>query len=347
MPDCQNCPHHGPVTIRVTAINNKYCATDVQFDGALASWQDTAIYTDGLDRLVDSIHQLNRCGEAVFFIPNIPNREDAPLYLVSHHINIKTHAKYNQLGCRACGGVTSQFYHGCDWDIELCYEYRREFVRFLLPQLRKLPSFLRWIEGDPTAMPRLLGESRQPPREAAGSANLKKARYVAPTSLHPTPGAPPTPTPARWVKFRVSEKGPIWWWNHVTEEWFFEASGGHWIKFTSSDGHSVWYNIYNRDFFYEGTGSKEVPVKKCGGGSSPSDGKASTVTTTCGRDDDDSTSVGSSSFTTTTINTTHPQLAQGWIEKVDKKNCTHRSFYNNIDTDYPAPPLGGLWLVVD
>ena len=83
--------------------------------------------------------------------------------------------------------MTNQLYHA-HWIIEECYKARRETVQFLLPQLFKLPEFRSWIEGDPAAMARLLGESRQPPPKAACSANFKKARFVEPTSPHPTPG---------------------------------------------------------------------------------------------------------------------------------------------------------------
>ena len=121
-----------------------------------------------------------------------------------------------------------------------------------------------------------------------------------------------------------------------------------------------WWNSVSQDYFYEETGSKQVPVKKFGGccsnssGFSQSDDEASTAT-----GGDDSISVGPSSFTT---DMTHPHVPTATvtgsprltiideideIDEIDKDQCTHRAFYNNMYTarlGTHEPPSGDFLL---
>ena len=111
--------------------NWKVCNTDQQFTSALDSWQEKAKYDVEISRLRLFLDQLFRYGKGPIIWTDHPSREQAPLYLVSHHKGIQSHLCYQQWGCRDCGAATNQLYHA-SWTLEECVEARKEMCTFLL-----------------------------------------------------------------------------------------------------------------------------------------------------------------------------------------------------------------------
>ena len=107
-----------------------------------------------------------------------------------------------------------------------------------------------------------------------------------------------------------------------------------------------WYNENSCDWFFEETGSKELPVNKFGG-------CCGKVAGTDDLEDDESTATGgvstfvgdSTSVGTDAVQAPVPTAVIGPMMPIDEDHCTHRAFYYNMYSEASGthePPNGSF-----
>ena len=108
-----------------------------------------------------------------------------------------------------------------------------------------------------------------------------------------------------------------------------------------------WYNKQTGDYYFEATGTKEVPVTEFGG-CCGKNGRVQDSSVQDDSDDDDAESTatggGSTSVADSSTSGRPPAAGPRWnLPPIDESACTHRAFYHNLystEAGTNEPPNG-------
>ena len=316
---CQGQCHGGVVQVDIFPFTDASCKLvddGRKHEGWIQSWRDMV----GLPPHVEDFlyHLLAWPSCPMVWWPDDDFRTEAPLFIAAHHgRKVAAECCFVQFGCHVCKHRTARLYYAGD-DTHQKHAVQ-QMITFFEPLLDQY-LYRRFIAPVLSLKASNLDIIANPP-----------ARPLPPTQP-PPPATPPPPTIAPPKMLRDSEA---------------PSSEGKWTKYIwktywqadGKDGHVWWYNDVTEQFFFEETGTTQIPTpstlgKCCGKESKISPDDEDLQSTEA--DDDSNTVAFSDSNASSSVQSSFPigSPSPGYTGR-----CTHRTYERNLYAANQPPSI--------